>query len=264
MNNPNNNENICNSASAEYTGALTMTSLQIAEITGKRHRDLMRAIRKMEDAWFNVCGRKFALTSQEVRQPNGGTRQEPCYQLTKTECLYIATKFNDEARAKLVLRWHELEEATPKLTENNYLEALCRSQRKNIKMHEHIDRLNALVSRRGELVDAAINLLPALVTTTDMAGRFGMSAQQLNKQLEAAGVIMRSFDGIYLTPPYRDWGIAVDHQYDNHDGETNNYLKWTDIGQVFLLLLFAYSFKPQHVCKVFENGSAFVKTPAKR
>jgi hypothetical protein len=24
--------------------------------------------------------------------------------LTKTECLYIATKFNDEARAKLVLR----------------------------------------------------------------------------------------------------------------------------------------------------------------
>ena len=33
----------------------------------------------------------------------------PCYQLTKTECLYIATKFNDEARARLVLRWEELE-----------------------------------------------------------------------------------------------------------------------------------------------------------
>ena len=29
--------------------------------------------------------------------------------LTKTECLYIATKFNDEARARLVLRWQELE-----------------------------------------------------------------------------------------------------------------------------------------------------------
>ena len=33
----------------------------------------------------------------------------PCYQLTKTETLYIATKFNDEARARLVLRWEELE-----------------------------------------------------------------------------------------------------------------------------------------------------------
>lgn len=31
------------------------------------------------------------------------------YKLTKTECLYIATKFNDEARAKLVIRWEEIE-----------------------------------------------------------------------------------------------------------------------------------------------------------
>ena len=49
-------------------------------------------------------GRNFALTSRTIVQPNGGTREVPCYLLTKTECLYIATKFNDEARAKLVLR----------------------------------------------------------------------------------------------------------------------------------------------------------------
>ena len=53
----------------------------------------------------------FALTSRTIVQPNGGTREVPCYSLTKTECLYIATKFNDEARAKLVLRWEELEKA---------------------------------------------------------------------------------------------------------------------------------------------------------
>jgi phage regulator Rha-like protein len=63
----------------------------------------------MEPAWENVCGRNFSLTSRTIIQPNGGTREVPCYQLTKTECLYIATKFNDEARAKLVLRWQELE-----------------------------------------------------------------------------------------------------------------------------------------------------------
>jgi len=86
-----------------------MTSLQIAEITGKQHKDVLKAIRTMEDAWVKVCGRKFALTSQSVEMPNGGYREEPCYALNKTECLYIATKFNDEARAKLVLRWEELE-----------------------------------------------------------------------------------------------------------------------------------------------------------
>ncbi len=63
----------------------------------------------METAWEKTCERKFALTSRTVIQPNGGTREVPCYSLTKTECLYVATKFNDEARAKLVLRWEELE-----------------------------------------------------------------------------------------------------------------------------------------------------------
>ena len=83
-----------------------ITSLEIAEITGKRHNDTMRAIRTMEPAWQKIAARNFTLGSyidknQQVR---------PCYTLTKTESLYIATKFNDEARAKLVLRWHELEQ----------------------------------------------------------------------------------------------------------------------------------------------------------
>ena len=71
----------------------------------------MEAIRKMEPAWIKICGSIFRLTSRTIKQPNGGTREVPCYSLTKTECLYIATKFNDEARAKLVLRWEELEKA---------------------------------------------------------------------------------------------------------------------------------------------------------
>ena len=56
-------------------------------------------------------GLKFQLSSRTYQLPNGGTKEVPCYVLTKTECLYIATKFNDEARAKLVLRWEELEKA---------------------------------------------------------------------------------------------------------------------------------------------------------
>ena len=77
----------------------TMTSLEIAELTGKQHKHVMEAIRKMEPAWVKTCGSNFRLTSRTIVQPNGGTREVPCYQLTKTECLYIATKFNDEARA---------------------------------------------------------------------------------------------------------------------------------------------------------------------
>ena len=86
-----------------------MTSLEIAEVTGKQHFHVMEAIRKMEPAWMKVCKSNFRLTSRTIVQPNGGTREVPCYLLTKTECLYVATKFKDDMRAKLVLRWEELE-----------------------------------------------------------------------------------------------------------------------------------------------------------
>lgn len=82
-----------------------MSSLDIAELTGKPHNDLMKAIRKMEGAWEKVGQGKFSQSSYINQQG----KEQPMYQLSKTECLYIATKFNDEARAKLVLRWEELE-----------------------------------------------------------------------------------------------------------------------------------------------------------
>ena len=87
----------------------TMTSLQIAEITSKQHKDVLRAIRNMEPAWEKSTGRKFALSMKISELANGVKRETPYYELTKTECLYIATKFNDEARARLVIRWEELE-----------------------------------------------------------------------------------------------------------------------------------------------------------
>ena len=85
----------------------TITSLEIAELTGKPHNDVLKAIRKMESAWTQVTQGKFSLSAYQ----DATGRTLPCYSLSKTECLYIATKFNDEARAKLVLRWEELEMA---------------------------------------------------------------------------------------------------------------------------------------------------------
>lgn len=69
-----------------------------------RHADVMRSIRAMEPAWAKVNERNFALV--EYKDAKGEMR--PMYQLNKIECLYVATKFNDEARAKLVIRWAEI------------------------------------------------------------------------------------------------------------------------------------------------------------
>ena len=80
-----------------------MTSLEIAELTGKKHFHVMEAIRRMEPAWERIAESKFRLGTYK----DANEQLSPCYLLIKTECLYIATKFNDEARARLVLRWQE-------------------------------------------------------------------------------------------------------------------------------------------------------------
>lgn len=70
--------------------------------------------------WEKIAGRKFSLCY--YTDPNN--RKRPMFLLNKEECLYIATKFNDEARAKLVLRWEELERKNTPQLPTTYLDAL--------------------------------------------------------------------------------------------------------------------------------------------
>lgn len=58
----------------------------------------------MEPFWVKVGRLNFKLSSYI----NSQNKEQPMYELSKLECLYIATKFNDEARAKLVIRWEQL------------------------------------------------------------------------------------------------------------------------------------------------------------
>ncbi len=84
----------------------TITSREIAVLAGKAHNDVLKAIRKMEKSWMVVTEGNFTLS--EYTDSTG--RKLPEYILTKKESLYIATKYNDEARAKLINRWEELEQ----------------------------------------------------------------------------------------------------------------------------------------------------------
>ncbi len=155
-----------------------MTSLEIAELTGKNHFDLLRAIRKMEPAWEKTCGCKFALTSRTIIQPNGGTREVPCYMLTKTECLYIATKFNDEARAKLVLRWQQLE-----LAEQERRQQLCLPEPEKI------------LALADEIIGEGLRIMNEAaedtLTATQVAKTFNMTVMDFNAVLCDMGIQYR-------------------------------------------------------------------------
>jgi hypothetical protein len=164
----------------------TMTSLEIAEMTGKNHFDLMRAIRKMGPAWVKVNGCKFALV--EYQDKKGELR--PCYQLTKTECLYIATKFNDEARAKLVLRWEELERAYRGQALSDSLRYSQQGQSPCA-----LPSPKEIVRMADEIIGEGLRLVNAdaedTLTATQVAKTFNMTVYDFNAVLRDMGIQYR-------------------------------------------------------------------------
>lgn len=57
-----------------------MLSFEIARKIGKRHSDVMRDIRNFLEQ--GVSERNFALTSYKQKQPRGGFKDVPMYELT--------------------------------------------------------------------------------------------------------------------------------------------------------------------------------------
>lgn len=80
-----------------------MTSLEIAEVTGKQHAHVMRDIRKLLSQ--GVAESNFGLGS--YTDTNG--QERPCFNLTKKGCLILASGYDAVLREKIINRWEELE-----------------------------------------------------------------------------------------------------------------------------------------------------------
>ena len=233
----------------------TMSSLEIAKLTGKPHNDVMKAIRAMEPSWEKVSQGKFSLSSRKVEQPNGGIREYPCYELTKTECLYVATKFNDEARAKLVLRWEELEQKQraqmlqlPDFTDPAEAAMAWAKEYKEKKVlaieNKKLEEENIQLAAENQELKHDKNYLDlimrskALLTISQIAQDYGMSGKALNKQLAQMG-IQYSINGQWiLYAKYKECGYVSSRSIDitRSDGRPDVVLhtEWTQAGRKFL------------------------------
>lgn len=234
----------------DIVGKETMTSLEIAEVTGMRHADVMRSIRNMEKAWLKVSGRIFALSSYKQAQPNGGYKDIPCFILNRTECLYVATKSNDEARAKLVLRWEELERKEQYQVPQSFAEALMLAAKQQEKIeqqqlalkskNEEIIQLSATITEMQPKVSYVDTILSSkeTVTTTQIAQDYGQSAKALNVLLRNFGIQHKVGGQWILYSKYLPCGyvqsetVPITHR----DGSAGSVMhtKWTQKGRLFL------------------------------
>lgn len=93
---------------------LTMSSRDIAELTGKRHADVMRDIRSMVEALqHNADLRSVCISSTYLGEND---QSYPQYELDKDTSLTLLLGYDPVARMKVVKRWQELEaQQAPKL-----------------------------------------------------------------------------------------------------------------------------------------------------
>ena len=81
----------------------TMSSREIAELTGKLHTHIMRDIRNM----LNNLGDQTSFGLVEYTDSKGEKR--PMYELNKDYTLCLITRYSDILRMKIIRRWQELE-----------------------------------------------------------------------------------------------------------------------------------------------------------
>ncbi|HGO6122536.1 TPA: Rha family transcriptional regulator [Burkholderia cepacia] len=92
--------------SFDPTQPITMSSREIADLTDKEHRNVLRDVRALLDEL------KLDALSFEHTYKDASNRQQTEYRLPKRETLILVSGYSVQMRARIIDRWQELE-ATP-------------------------------------------------------------------------------------------------------------------------------------------------------
>lgn len=156
----------------------TMTSLEIATVTGKRHADVMRDVRTMLEQ-LNIGERKFA--SSYLSDQN---KQLPCFALDRIHVECLLTGYSIPLRMKVLERLKELEAGSHVSVPSSFAEAL----RLAADQQEQIQQLQITNQHSAMKIDVLEQLLAAGVSAPEFCRRLnGVNTMKVNDFLLDAG-----------------------------------------------------------------------------
>lgn len=172
--------------------AQTMSSVEIAELTGKRHDHVMTDIDKM-------------LSELEIQSPEfsgeqtfANNRKRKIYNLPKRECLILVSGYSIQLRTKIIDRWQELEsQAQPPSTLNptnmsrlQLLEMAMQAEQERLALEHKVEEMQPKVEALDRIASANGSLC-----ITDTAKSLQMKPSVLFKWLNEQGWIYRRVGG---------------------------------------------------------------------
>lgn len=227
-----------------------MSSIEIAELTGKQHAHIMRDIRALLSQ--GVAESNFGLGS--YTDANG--QERPLFNLTKKGCLILASGYDAKLREKIIDRWEELEmerksKSAPEISrkelalmvvqaeeEKERLLLISEQQQATIEIQEEEIKKAAPKVNYYDTTLQSVNTL----TTTQVAKEIGMEAFKLNKKLKECGVIYKQSGQWLFHAPYSNWGLhgTRTQTFTRSDGSTGTsiYTVFTQRGRRFIHALY--------------------------
>lgn len=234
----------------EWTGGKTMnqlmlsnvkmTSLDIAEIVGKKHAHVMRDIRnEVEELGEEFNQSIFGLV--EYTDKKGEKR--PCYEFGKDGAMQLALKYDAKTRFKVIKKIEELESNKTTKLPGNYKEALIQLVGQ-VEENEKLETSNLMLEQqvhelkpKADYMDSILKS-KSLVSIGQIAKDYGMSAQAMNKILHELKVQYKQGEQWLLYANHHDKAYTHSNTVDikRSDGSTDVVMntKWRQKGRLFI------------------------------
>ena len=165
------------------------TSLRVAEVFGKQHKDVLRAVKSL-DCSEDFHKRNFALMQKSIKIGNGAERKSPMYYITRDGFMFLVMGFTGKTAAK----WKEAY-----IKAFNEMEAKIRAEQMAKAIEEH-DRKEAeeyeKLLEREDREEAAIDARVAAMSLAKSRKRQA-EPQTTEQQTTTAedGIIIEDYNG---------------------------------------------------------------------
>ena len=186
----------------DSSNVLTMSSLEIAELTGKRHDNVVRDIKAMFEQLGDSEG--FLRSEDTYAHPKNGQKYK-CYNLPKRETLCLIAGYNVQVRMRIIDRWQELEaKGKPDLSTDVgkllLIQEMAAKQLELISENKRISESLSIAAPKAEFVDSFVDST-GLKSFRKVAKILGINERKF-RQFLADNKIMYKQNGDWL--PYAE------------------------------------------------------------
>ncbi|AXH75740.1 MAG: regulatory protein [Bacteriophage sp.] len=211
------------------------TSLKVAEIFGKNHRDVMRTIRGLRK---NAHTKQMFVESTFVNPQNHQEYQ--MYYMNRDGFTLLVMGFNGDKALEFKIKYIEAFNKMEEFIKKQPQFAVPQTFGEALQLAADQQMLIEKQKPKVEYYDEQMRN-PGLMTVTEIAKDFGLSAAKLNQFLAKKHIQYKQGKHWVLYQEYADQGFAqyevfayAEHTIHGEKQKVHNNLKWTQKGRKFI------------------------------